>query len=95
MSPFRKYKKCWTEKNWLTGVADFMRGELSAVSFVFISFVFPTGDGNVFFDTKEGKTVMAACGELLFLYELECAIWLSDSACDCNRLWGRTFAGTK
>lgn len=74
---------------------DFMRGELSAVSFVFIPFVFPSGDGNVFTDTKEGKTVMAACGELLFLYELECAVWLSDSACDRNRLWGRTFAGTK
>lgn len=43
---------------------DFMRGELSAVSFVFIPFVFPSGDGNVFSDTKEGKTVMAACGEL-------------------------------
>ena len=103
VSPFCKYKKCRTEKladchqtkDWLTGVTDFMRGELSAVSFVFISFVFPTGDGNVFSDTKEGKTVMAACGELLFLYELECAVWLSDSACDRNRLWGRTFAGTK
>ena len=34
---------------------DFMRGELSAVSFVFIPFVFPSGDGNVFSDTKEGQ----------------------------------------
>ena len=59
---------------------DFMRGELSAVSFVFIPFVFPSGDGNVFSDTKEGKTVMAACGELLFLYERQCVLYFPDPA---------------
>ena len=71
---------------------DFMRGELSAVSFVFIPFVFPSGDGHVFSDTKEGKTVMAACGELLFLYELESGTWNITPCSDSGDLFGSAAA---